>query len=94
MMKNNLWVEKYRPEKLDDIIEHKENIAILKKAIVTGKLQHLLLHGPPGTGKTSTIHAMVYELFGPDIIKDRVMELNASDDRGIGIVRNKIIPFC
>jgi len=88
------WVEKYRPVRLDDIIEHKENITILKKSIETGKLQHLLLHGPPGTGKTSTIHAMAYELFGPKIYKERVIELNASDDRGINTVRNNIIKFC
>lgn len=87
------WVEKYRPENLDGIIEHKEIISILRKAIVTGKLQHLLLYGPPGTGKTSTIHAVTNELFGPKVIHDRVIELNASDDRGIGTVRNKIISF-
>jgi replication factor C subunit 2/4 len=87
------WVEKYRPENLDGIVEHTEIITILKKAIVTGKLQHLLLYGPPGTGKTSTIHAVTNELFGPKVIHDRVIELNASDDRGIGTVRNKIISF-
>lgn len=87
------WVEKYRPEKLDDIIEHAEIIAILRNSIKTGKFLHLLLHGPPGTGKTSTIHAVTNELFGPNIIKDRVIELNASGDRGIGTVRTKIISF-
>lgn len=87
------WVEKYRPDNLNDIIEHKEIISILRKAISTGKMQHLLLYGPPGTGKTSTIHAVTNELFGPNVIKDRVIELNASDDRGIGTVRNKIISF-
>lgn len=87
------WVEKYRPNKLDDIIEHDEIIRILKKTIETGELPHLLLYGPPGTGKTSTILAIARELFGPDKIHERVIELNASDDRGIGIVRNKIISF-
>jgi replication factor C subunit 2/4 len=87
------WVEKYRPEKLDDIVEHTEIITILRNSIISGKLQHLLLYGPPGTGKTSTIHAVTNELFGPNIIRDRVIELNASDDRGIGTVRNKIISF-
>lgn len=87
------WVEKYRPENLNGIIEHKEIIQILRKAITTGELQHLLLYGPPGTGKTSMIHAVTNELYGPIAIKDRVIELNASDDRGIGIVRNKIISF-
>lgn len=87
------WVEKYRPRKLDDIIEHGEIIKILKKTVQTGELPHLLLHGPPGTGKTSTILAIAKELFGPEKIHDRVIELNASDDRGIGTVRNKIISF-
>jgi replication factor C subunit 2/4 len=87
------WVEKYRPETLDGIIEHKEIISILRQSIITGKLQHLILYGPPGTGKTSTIHAVTNELFGPKVIGDRVIELNASDDRGIGTVRNKIISF-
>lgn len=87
------WVEKYRPENLDDIIEHYEIVSILKNSIKTGKFLHLLLYGPPGTGKTSTIHAVTHELFGPKVIHDRVIELNASDDSGIGTVRNKIISF-
>lgn len=87
------WVEKYRPKKLDDIIEHDEIIKILKKTVTTGELPHLLLYGPPGTGKTSTILAIAKELFGPEKIHDRVIELNASDDRGIGTVRTKIISF-
>jgi replication factor C subunit 2/4 len=87
------WVEKYRPNNLDDIVEHNEIISILKKTTITGELPHLLLYGPPGTGKTSTIHAVTRELFGPKIIHDRVIELNASDDRGIGTVRHKIISF-
>ena len=88
-----LWVEKYRPEKLDDIIEHDVIKKILEKTKINGELPHLLLYGPPGTGKTSTILAIARELFGPEKIFDRVIELNASDDRGIGTVRNKIITF-
>ena len=87
------WVEKYRPKKLDDIVDHVDIIKILKNSIQTGELPHLLLHGSPGTGKTSTILAIARELFGPIKIKERVIELNASDDRGIQSVRNKIITF-
>lgn len=87
------WVEKYRPKKLDDILEQDDVIKVLKKSLITGDLPHLLFFGPPGTGKTSTILAMAMQLFGPNIINDRVLELNASDDRGIGIVRNSIITF-
>ena len=87
------WVEKYRPKNLDGIIEQTEVIKVLKNTLETGDLPHLLFYGPPGTGKTSTILAMVRQLFGPKIIHDRVIELNASDDRGINIVRDSIITF-
>jgi replication factor C subunit 2/4 len=87
------WVEKYRPKNLDDIIQQTEVVKVLKNTLKTGELPHLLFFGPPGTGKTSTILAIATQLFGPKIIHDRVIELNASDDRGIAIVRNNIITF-
>lgn len=87
------WTEKYRPKKIDDILEQDEIMKVLKNTLATGQMPHLLFFGSPGTGKTTTILALAHQLFGPKIINDRVKELNASDDRGIGIVRNSIITF-
>jgi len=87
------WIDKYRPKKLDEIVYQNDIIKIFKTIVETGNLPHLLLHGPPGSGKTSSILAVAIELFGPKIIRDRVIELNASDERGINIVRNKIVTF-
>jgi replication factor C subunit 2/4 len=87
------WIEKYRPRKLKNIISQDEGISILLNTLKTGELPHLLLYGSPGTGKTSSILALCNELFGPHRVNERVKELNASDERGINVVRYKIINF-
>ena len=93
MYKNVPWVDKYRPKKLYDIIYQTEVTNNLKNIVSSGKMPHLILYGPSGTGKTSAILALATELFGPKKVKERVMELNASDERGINVVRHKIINF-
>ena len=87
------WIEKYRPKKISEIVSQNESINILNNTLKTGELPHLLLHGSSGTGKTSLILALCNELFGPVRVNERVIELNASDERGINIVRGKIIDF-
>lgn len=87
------WVEKYRPKSLDDLISHKDIISTIQRFINEDKLPHLMFYGPPGTGKTSTILAVARQLYAPQEFHSMVLELNASDDRGIGIVREQILGF-
>lgn len=87
------WVEKYRPKQLDDLISHQDIISTIRKFIHENRLPHLLFYGPPGTGKTSTILACAKELYTPQQFNSMVLELNASDDRGINVVRNQIMSF-
>jgi DNA polymerase III delta prime subunit len=65
----------------------------VNKLIESNKLPHLLFHGPPGTGKTSTIMACAQKMYGRGLYSSMVLELNASDDRGIDVVREKIKDF-
>jgi replication factor C subunit 3/5 len=86
------WVEKYRPKSIDDIISHDQNIKTIKQLLLNNALPHLLFHGSPGTGKTSTINTIAHEIYG-DNIKFMIMKLDASDDRGINSVREDIKGF-
>ena len=87
------WIEKYRPNSLDEVVDHEIKIKTLKAMIEKNELTHLLFYGPPGTGKTSTVQAMAKDMFGANY-KNNIKELNASDDRGIEIVRTIIPDFC
>ncbi|EXJ92236.1 replication factor C subunit 3/5 [Capronia epimyces CBS 606.96] len=87
------WVEKYRPSTLGDVSGHQDIIATINRFVEQNKLPHLLLYGPPGTGKTSTILALAKQIYGPKNMRQMVLELNASDDRGIDVVREQIKTF-
>ncbi len=87
------WVEKWRPQRVEDVSCQEEVIRSLTSSIDYGNIPHLLFHGPPGTGKTTTILAVAKQLYSDELFKSRVLELNASDERGIQVVREKIKMF-
>ncbi|CAO1632146.1 unnamed protein product [Jaminaea pallidilutea] len=86
------WVEKYRPVKLNDVVGNQPTIDRLKVIAEDGNCPHLLISGLPGIGKTTSVHCLAHALLG-DAYKEGVLELNASDERGIDVVRNKIKNF-
>lgn len=86
------WVEKYRPETLDEVVGNEATVQRLKAFAQEGNVPHIVISGPPGCGKTTSIWAMAREMLGPKL-KEACLELNASDDRGIDVVRNKIKGF-
>ena len=87
-----IWTEKYRPKNLDEVVGQKHVTDRLKAYVETGNMPHLLFTGPAGTGKTTCSLAMAKEMFG-DQWKGNFIELNASDERGIDVVRGKIKEF-
>ncbi|MEW6035952.1 MAG: replication factor C small subunit [Candidatus Micrarchaeota archaeon] len=86
------WTEKYRPRKLDDVVGQTEVLKSLKAFVKARNMPNMLFSGPPGVGKTTCCLALAHELFGADLAGN-FLELNASDDRGIDIVRGKIKDF-
>lgn len=87
-----LWAEKYRPRTLDDVVNQKDIVDRLKKFVKDKNMPHLLFSGPPGTGKTTAALALVHDLYG-DNFRQYFLELNASDERGIDVIRNKVKEF-
>lgn len=86
------WTEKYRPRKLEEVAGQEEIIKTLKAFVKARNMPHMLFAGPPGVGKTTASVALAHELYG-DAIKGNFLELNASDERGIDVVRGKIKDF-
>lgn len=86
------WVEKYRPHLLKDIVGNQETIARLQQIAQDGNMPHLIISGLPGIGKTTSVTCLAHELLGKSY-SQAVLELNASDDRGIDVVRNQIKQF-
>src|SRR5512136_2297625 len=88
----DVWVEKYRPKKLSDVIGQKSIVERLSDYVKTRSMPHMLFAGPAGSGKTTCAIALARELYG-DGWRNSLIELNASDERGIDIVRGKIKDF-
>lgn len=86
------WTEKYRPRKLDEVTGQTEIVKTLKAFVKAKNMPNMLFAGPPGVGKTTSSIALAHELYG-DNVKGNLLELNASDERGIDVVRGKIKDF-
>ncbi len=88
-----MWVEKYRPERLDDLVDQESVKKRLKQMLTKeGELPHLLFAGPPGCGKTTTAQIISKQILG-EHWSDYTLSLNASDERGIDIVRERVKKF-
>lgn len=87
------WVEKYRPNKIDNIILDDITKTKIENFISKNEISNMIMTGHPGTGKTSTIKCLARDIFKSDY-KECVIELNASDNRGLETINNSIIHFC
>jgi len=92
MVQIEVWVEKYRPKNLDEMVGHIDIVNALKGYVKAKNMPHLLFAGPPGTGKTSAAIALARELYG-DKWRENFLELNASDARGIDVIRSMVKEF-
>lgn len=91
-MSFEMWAEKYRPKTLDDIFNQKEIVDRLKSFARSRNVPHCIFAGPPGTGKTTAALCLARDLYG-DVYREHLMELNASDERGIDVVRETVKTF-
>ncbi len=89
-----LWIEKYRPRTLDDVVDQEDVIRALKGFVKKKSMPHLLFAGPAGTGKTTTALALAHDTYeSEELLRANYLELNASDERGIDTIRTKIKDF-
>src|SRR5512137_2607684 len=91
-MSIGVWAEKYRPKTLDEMVDRDEVVSRFKSFVKDKNLPHLLLVGPAGVGKTTSILCLARDLYGPGF-QNYVLELNASDERGIDVIRDKVKNF-
>ena len=91
-MSGGMWAEKYRPQILDEIVNQTEIVSRLKNFVKERNLPHLLFVGPAGIGKTTSILALARDLYGSGY-RNYILELNASDERGIDVIREKVKNF-
>ena len=88
------WVEKYRPKTSEDILLDPFIKEKIDNIVKNKSIPNMIITGEPGTGKTSTIICLAKQIYGEKNINESVLELNASDDRGLSIINNTILPFC
>src|SRR3989344_721225 len=91
-MSATIWTEKYRPSKFDEVVGQQEIVKRVKSLVQSMNIPHLLFAGPAGTGKSTLALIIVKELFG-ERWRENYLELNASDERGIDVVRQKVKDF-
>jgi len=87
-----MWAEKYRPKKLSEMMNQTEIVARLESFVKNRNVPHCIFAGPPGTGKTTAALCLAHDLYG-DGFREHLMELNASDERGINVVRETVKTF-